>query len=56
MMSLRKRKEIMEEIKFLTSEWFNFVNEVGNECAYTDNLIYLIKAKTKQLYDDVGGE
>lgn len=48
-------KEIVKEINKYCNEYLNFVENVGNECAYTDSIVECIIKKAKELknkYDE----
>ncbi len=38
-MNTKERFDKMQEVQTLLSEWTNFVDTFGNECAYTDSII-----------------
>lgn len=48
-MTKEERIGIMLEIESLVSNWFNLVENLGNECAHTDSIIEIIQKKAKEL-------
>lgn len=53
MRTLKERKVVMKEVKYLVTRWFDYVEVMGNECAYTDGLILEIAKRTRELYEEV---
>lgn len=49
MKSMEERVSIMVEVEYLVSEWHNYIESVGNECAYTDSVIEKIQKLVKEL-------
>ena len=49
MKSTEERVSIMLEIENLMSEWFEYIEDHGNECAYTDSIIERIQQNVKEL-------
>ena len=49
MKSTQERLVIMKEIQSLITEWLEYVEDLGNECAYTDSILEMIQKKTKEL-------
>lgn len=49
MKTTEERVSIMLEAENLVSEWHNYIEVLGNECAYTDNLIEQIQKLVKEL-------
>lgn len=48
-------KVIVEEIKKYCDDYLEFIKDIGNECAYTDNIIECIIKKANELkekYDE----
>lgn len=48
-MNIEERASIMLGLEELVSEWLNYIDDFGNECAYTDSLIEQIKNNVKAL-------
>lgn len=49
METTEKRVMIMLEVENLVTEWNNYIDNIGNECAYTDSILELIKEKVNEL-------
>ena len=49
MKNMEERIAIMLEIENLVSEWHDYIEKYGNECAHTDGIIELIQKNAKEL-------
>lgn len=49
MKTTEERVSLMFEIENLMEEWLRYIEDVGNECAYTDSIIEEIQKKAKEL-------
>ena len=49
MKTTEERVAIMLEIENLVAGWHDYIEECGNECAYTDNIIEAIQKKVSEL-------
>lgn len=53
MRTLKERKIVMKEVEHLVTQWFDYVEIMGNECAYTDGIMLEIVKRTRELYEEV---
>lgn len=49
MKTTEEKASLMLCIEKLVDEWFKYIDNCGNECAYTDAIIERIQATTKEL-------
>ena len=49
MKTTEERASTMLKIEYLVDEWLGYVEEFGNECAYTDNVLEQIQKFIKEM-------
>jgi len=41
--TIEEKVSIMVELEYLVSEWLDYIEDYGNECAYTDSILETIR-------------
>ena len=50
-MSVDAKKEVICEVLLLATEYLGYLDECGNECAYTDSILDVISSKVISIND-----